>query len=261
MAGMIEEIFGLMPSSLRLKELEELQEQAQALIKTGRVSPFAATFGLNFANQAAKGLLSRLGLETPEMTKAKANKEQADMFMQDLVAADTADRMDTLINKLVAQGASISVINSMQARADKLREQEKPIEPEKLSKQQVEFYQPMIVKAADELANIDLEKMESNDMQSYYRSVVERVNDVKAKIKTENKQGAKQEYPSNESIIRTIVKTDYARGVTSSEDKYFGLSSETKYNSDLLNRTDGLFYDPENNKVIKITEEENGIVQ
>ena len=95
MAGMIEGIFGVMPSDVRLAELEKQQKMSAELVKRGS-SPFAATFGTAFGGELAKGLMSRLGLETPAMSIAKSNQQEAQQFVYDYRNAKTPEQLEEL---------------------------------------------------------------------------------------------------------------------------------------------------------------------
>lgn len=255
MAGMIEGIFGIMPSDVRAAEIQDQQKAAAELVKKGQASPFAASFGTAFGASLGQGLLSRLGLETPEMAKAKANQQEAQAFVNEYSAADTADKMDVLVSKLIAKDAPLSAINAIQSRADKLREQETPIAPEEVTKSKIDLYTDTMAKAAEELGGIDLTDLPEEDLQSYYRYVMGRVFQQEARIKTANKQGAKQEQPLRDDVIRGIIQSDARSGILSSKDKFFGLlGQEAEFNSPAISQT--MFLNTQDNQIYKVQKQE-----
>lgn len=260
MAGMIEGIFGVMPSDVRLAELERQQDMSAELVKRGS-SPFAATFGTAFGGELAKGLMSRLGLETPAMSIAKSNQQEAQQFVYDYRNAKTPEQLEELKISLIAKNAPESTVNAIDRRIDKIRELSKPVQAKDVSKQDIDIYAPTIDKAATNF-NVDIGEFEGSDQGAYYASVMNRVNQNAALIQTQINQGARDQQgrpvmmPTKENMVTAIVQNDIRNGVLSEKNENilgfipsFGASTKTEYNpaqvqgGTFLNRETGEIYD------------------
>lgn len=253
MAGMIRDIVGILPSEVRAAELAENQKAIDAAVAKERTfgGAFGAGLGTSLAQSLGEGLMSRLGLETPEMAKAKANKEQGDMIVEAYRSAKTPEQMEDLIAGLMAIGAPLSVLNSLQSRADKLRSEQTPVTPDNVTDAQLKLYSDTMAKAAEELGGIDLTDLSTEDLQAYYRYVMGRVNQQKAKIETANKQGAKIDMPLTDDVIRGIIENDARVGILSSKDKFFGLlGQQAEFNMPRMKSFTML--DPQTGEVIEI---------
>lgn len=255
MAGMIEGIFGIMPSDVRAAELQQQQEQAQALIKTGQASPFAATFGTAFGAGLSKGLLSRLGLETPEMEKAKANQEQAQMFVEEYKAADTPEKLEEVKLKLMARGAPESTINMIDRRIETVIDRNKPVAPAPVTKQQIERYTNTISKAAERFG-IDIGDLPDDDKNAFYNYVMGKTNAYKASIATANKRGAGLEEPLTDDILNDVVAETFRDRLLQEKDKKFtfGLAKDTTF--DMPYRQPPPMIDKRSNEIYNLTLQE-----
>ena len=96
MAGMIKSIFGLTTYDVR-KQQEEQRRRIAAQLQQQGTSPFVAEFGTALGQSLGQGLMSKLGMEDPEMARARANEEAQLDLNAKLAELDPTDSTRLLV--------------------------------------------------------------------------------------------------------------------------------------------------------------------
>jgi hypothetical protein len=209
MAGLLEGIFGIKPSDVRKAEREAELARTQAAIAAAQtpMEKFGAGFGSKVGQALSKGLLARLGVESPAMEIAKANEQQAAAFANDLSLARTDAQFDAIMANLIAADAPTDALRYVESIREKRIPQ--PTMPKETSQADATL--------AGKLATgiLSRQGMTAQDLeeQGYYVDLAQRIEVEAARQKDKVKRGEQKSVATNSQIADFLIGSDVQNGI------------------------------------------------
>ena len=216
---MIEEIFGVQPRAVRLAQRAEQQKEIDANIaeQTSALGKIGAGIGTGLGQGLTEGLRERLGIKTDAERIAESNKAEAQQLVQAMSQATNPADFETIKLALIARGADPKYVTMFETMRKDALERQKPVIPQQVSKQDIDNAGNVIDKTFEDMGLPVADFTGTNDKDSYYVDLMQRVNQEKAKILTSQKQGNQTPLPTDSQLLALFVKKDVLEGVIRSD--------------------------------------------
>ena len=229
---MIKSIFGLDTQEVMQKRAEDIRKRALQRTKAGGIDPTVAILGESLGNVLGRGLLSRMGYEDPEMTKAKEAEVLQKELDEDLAKLEKGSV--AYYNRLAqaaltakdyqAANAYISLANTLEAKKvktiEKLEKKEeeftKPFTPKIATKEQNTFYESLLNKKGIELGKDDRE-VAINDLHQQLEVFKDKWK------KDQDKNNKNEAWIGDAKAFEMIVDKNIANGTLKQGDKFLGI--------------------------------------